>query len=760
MKLNCKPLVLAVLGALSSGALAEQTSNKDGDTAIQLDEVVITGGAPSPLPPTVQAVVEGVTAETMAESINVVNTEDALKYLPSLQIRKRFIGDTNGIVASRSSGTLASARALVYADGLLLSNLLGNSFAYPPRWGLVTAEEIARIDVLYGPFSALYPGNSMGALIHMTTRMPDKLEAHVKAQAFTQDFRLYGTDESFSGHQLAAALGSRSGAWSWWFNASRLDSEGQPMGFVTRPASSTPAEAGDTVATGARHDRDPRGSKRVVLGATGMAHTVQDHAKLKLAYDFSPAVRATYTVGLWQNDADNGVASYLRDGAGRAVYSGTVNVDGRRYTLAATDFSPSRAEAEHWMHGLALKTSTGGEWDGEAVVSVYDYGKDLLRSPGAALPAAGRGGSGQIADLEGTGWTAVDLRGVWRAAGAHELSFGYHGDHYKLRTLVSNTSDWIDGGARSRKSAFTGDTETTALYLQEVWRFAPAWSATLGGRWERWEAHDGSISNATTTLRFGEREEHFFSPKLALAYRPAPEWMLRAALARAYRMPTVAELYQGSISANTIVRNDPGLKPEKALAAELTAERDLGNGLVRLSLFEEDAEDALFSQTDVTVTPNVTNIQNIDKIRTRGVELAYQGVDVGLRGLDLAASLTYADSEILANRRNPASVGKKQPRVPDWRAVLSATYRQSERLAYALGVRYSGRQYGELDNGDVNGDTYGGVGRFFVVDARVSYKLARQWTAALGVDNLNDQKHFVYHPYPQRTWVAELKADF
>lgn len=51
MKLNCKPLVLAVLGALSSGALAEQTSNKDGDTAIQLDEVVITGGAPSPLRP-------------------------------------------------------------------------------------------------------------------------------------------------------------------------------------------------------------------------------------------------------------------------------------------------------------------------------------------------------------------------------------------------------------------------------------------------------------------------------------------------------------------------------------------------------------------------------------------------------------------------------------------------------------------------------------------------------------------------------------
>ena len=139
--------------------------------------------------------------------------------------------------------------------------------------------------------------------------------------------------------------------------------------------------------------------------------------------------------------------------------------------------------------------------------------------------------------------------------------------------------------------------------------------------------------------------------------------------------------------------------------------------------------------------------------------MAYQGTDVGLRGLDLAASATHADSVILENARNPASIGKKQPRVPDWRASLAATWRQNEWLSYTLAGRYSGRQYNSLDNSDVNPDTYGGTSRFFVVDARANYRVSKQWRASLGIDNLNNERYYAFHPYPQRTLVAELKFD-
>ena len=747
-------------GMAGSGFCADAV----GEADTQLQGMVIKGDKPA-VDPNLPAVSEGITAQRMMETINVVNTEDAVKYLPSLQVRKRYIGDRNSIVASRSSGTLVSARGLIYADGLLLSNLLGNSYNFPPRWDMVSPEEIERIDVIYGPYAAAYPGNSMGATILMTTRMPDKFEAHARAQGFQENFKLYGTDESYSGFQTNASLGNRNGELAWLASFNHLDSHGQPMSFATKAVSATVAGGGDTVVNGAFRDNDANGVPRVVLGGTSIDHSVQDNLKAKFAYDFSPTLRAIYTLGYWKNDSDVNVQSYLRDAAGNPVYSGNVNIDGFRYALSAATplFQPSKREEAHWVHGLALKSNTKGEWDYEAALSHYNIGTDATRSPTVALPAAQSGGAGQIALGDGTGWRTLDLKADWRPGldkGRHEVSFGYHYDHYILDSRVFNTANWLSGGATTRVSAFAGNTETQALFAQEAWSFAPDWKLTLGGRYEHWNAFGGSIYNAASTLGYGERTETFFSPKVSIALQATSDWLLRASLGKAYRMPTVSEMYQGSISGSAIVNNDPNLKPEKALSGELTAERDLGNGLLRVTLFQDDAYDALYSQTDTTVSPTVTNIQNIDKIRTRGIELAFQGKDVGLRGLDLSGSITYADSEILKNAKSPASIGKQQPRVPDWRATAVATWHQGDLLNYTLAARYSGRQYNTLTNIDINPDTYGGTSRFFVVDARMNYKITKQYTASVGVDNLNNDKYYAAHPMPQRTYHAEVKFDF
>ncbi|MDE2427601.1 MAG: TonB-dependent receptor, partial [Burkholderiales bacterium] len=167
-----------------------------------------------------------------------------------------------------------------------------------------------------------------------------------------------------------------------------------------------------------------------------------------------------------------------------------------------------------------------------------------------------------------------------------------------------------------------------------------------------------------------------------------------------------------------------------------------------------------FSQTNTQVTPNITNIQNVDAIRTTGLEIAYQASDVFMRGMDLAASVTYADSEITRNDKYPASVGKAQPRVPDWRTNVVISYRPNDKLSTSLGIRYSGKQYGALDNSDTNAFSYYGFSSFLVADVRVRYQLARQWSAALGIDNLNNKKYWAFHPYTQRSVVAELKFDF
>jgi iron complex outermembrane receptor protein len=745
-----------LLAALPACALADHVAPK------KLDTVVINGGRPTSLPTQIPTTIEGITGEQVEDRINATDSEDALKYFPSLNVRKRYIGDyDHAVLASRASGTGNSARSLVYADGILLSNLLGNGATFTPRWGMVSPEEIERVDVLYGPFSAAYPGGSVGAVVDYQTRMPDKFEAHLKLAAFSQQFKLFGSDDRFGGRQGSASVGSRQGAWSWWVDVSRLDNAGQPITFANKLVSAgVPSDAGKPV-TGAIADRNPANKDWLIIGSGGQSNTVQDHAKVKLAYDVSPTLRASYTLGWWGNDTVRQAESYLRDAAGAPVYVGDaknfINIGGQRYELRASDLAPTTTTLDHLMQGVSLKRHGRGEWDWEIAASKYDYREDLVRTPTVPVPDPRTSGQGTLTDMAGSGWNTLALKGIWRPDAAHVVEVGLQSDSAQLRTRVSGSADWIAGAPASTISTFNGNTRLQSLYAQDTWRLAPLWKATLGARAERWHAFGGELGNATRTVSFGERVETSVSPKAALAWQATHDWTVKASVGRAVRNPTAAELFQGSIVDNAIVNSDPLLRAEKSWTGELSAERIDASGVLRATVFVERTRDALYSQP---LTATVNTVQNVGRIRTNGLELAYQADDVLVHGLTLSSSLTYADSIITENRALPVSVGKLQPRVPGWRANLLASWHVGQHWTSSVGARYSGRQYGALDNSDVHGDTYMGVSDYLVTDVRVRYRINAQASVSVGVDNLGNAKYWAFHPYPQRTMLAELRLDY
>jgi iron complex outermembrane receptor protein len=251
-----------------------------------------------------------------------------------------------------------------------------------------------------------------------------------------------------------------------------------------------------------------------------------------------------------------------------------------------------------------------------------------------------------------------------------------------------------------------------------------------------------------------------------VSFQLAPDTVLKASLGRAVRFPTVAELYGATSTTNSQYINDPNLRPEKSWTGELSAEKDFGNGVLRATLFAENVRDSLYSQTilDPIANKNISRVQNIGRIATSGVEIAYSGNNVIVRGLDLSGSVTYADSIIKENAGfvvTPGdTIGKWQPNIPKWRATGLASYRVNEQLSTTLGVRYSGPQFRTLNNSDVNGFTYQGVSKFITADVRVVWKVTKQVTAAFGIDNVNNYKFWNFHPYPQRSYQASLKADF
>lgn len=752
-----KPVPLCLAAAAIAHLSAAHA--EDGAPDKQFGEMVVSGEK-SLVPANLPAVVEGVSARQIEETVNAATAASTIKYLPSIAVRERYVGDRNAIVSTRTTGTLSSGQSLVYADSMILSNLLGNSFAYPPRWGLVGPDEISRVDVIYGPFSALYPGNSMGGVVVMTTRMPEKFEAHVSAQIFQEKFQLYGTNQRNNGKHYSAALGNRSGDWSWWAGVDHLDAYGHPMSYATAATSASGAAA--TPVSGAYVDKDANGNARIVTGGYGIDHTVQDNAKLKLAYDITRNLRATYTFGIWLNKSDTSVETFLKDGAGNPVYNAEpVTLPGSAQKYKITGLNPGQAESEHRMHAFGLKTDTRGEWDWDVALGSYNYEKDVSRS----ASSYGVNNTGTIQYMDGTGWRNLDVRADWRPAGTgHQVTFGYHFDRYILNSITFNTNAWMNGEPTTPSTHSRGNTQTQALFAQDVIPLDKDWRLTLGGRYEQWRAFGGTNYNRSAAVKFmnyEDRSESRVSPKAALSYQWSQDWMLRASWGRAYRFPTVAELFQTtSVNGATTLQNDPGLKPENVASTDLTAERALENGLIRVSYFRELKRDALYSQTNSTVTPNVTSIQNIDRIRTEGIQVAAQLVDAGIRGLDLSGSATYARSKILQDDKCPSCVNADQARIPDWRATMVATYHHGDALTYTLAARYSGRQRNTVPNVDINPDTYGGVSKYFVVDARVLYKFDKHWSASAGVDNLNNYKYFAAHPYSQRTINAKLKYDY
>jgi iron complex outermembrane receptor protein len=717
--------------------------------------------APRAVDPNLPASVETVTREQF-DNWNVVNTEDVLKYMPNLAVRKRFIGDLNSIIAVRGTSNTQSARGLVYADGLLLSNLLGNSYSFPPRWSMVFPDEIQQVDVIYGPFSALYPGNSLGATVLISTRMPKQFEASADVKGFTQHFSLFGVNQNFNGSEASATLGDRIGKFSFLLGVNHLENTSQPLQFATLAKSSTPAKAGDTPVTGAYFYNNQTNTPTAVLGVNGegIEHTVQDQFKLKMQYDFTPTLQAGFTLGYWHQTYNSQTSSFLRDANGNPVYSGKVAIDGYEYTIPAAAFAPSLGHSENWLYGLSLKTRNATGWNGEAIASYYDVGNSVARTANSGAPG---NGPGTVIFGDGAGWKTLDLRSTYTPAtqqagpANHALSFGYHYDNYFLDNESYNTLNWRDGAAMSFANAFAGKTQTQALYAQDAWRFLPRWKLVYGVRYEDWQAYGGSQSLGGTTLPYSDVSQQHFSPKASLSFDVTDDLTLRASIGRAYRFPTVSELFQGQINGSTIVNNNPNLKPEDDLSKELTAEWAHWNGVFRFSLFQDDVKNTIFSQTDTTVIPNVTNFQNIGKVRSRGVETSYSGEDVLVRGLDLLASVAYTQSKIIANAQNPATVGKYFYRIPLWRADLAATYHFDERAALTLAARYSGRQYNTLTNTDTNPDVFGGTSSYTVADAKFTYKPTRLSEVGIGVDNLFDARYFVYHPYPGRTFYVEAK---
>jgi iron complex outermembrane receptor protein len=719
-----------------------------------------------------------ITAREIDETINVRDPEDAVKYMPSLFVRKRNDGDNQAVLATRSWGLNSSARTLIYYDDLLISALIGNNNSgASPKWNLISPEAIGRVDFLNGPFAAAYPGNSIGGVLLISSKMPEKAFAVAKETVSVMPWSQYGTRDTYVTSQTSAAAGNRDGQLSWLVSANYLDSYQQPLSYVTN--GSIPAGT-----TGAFRANNKTGQEADVVGAGTLAHSQQASGNLRLAYDLTPLVQATYSFGVWNNHQVSAPQTYLTSTAtGLPTFAGLQSFASNRYVWDET----------HVSNAVALKSDAKGVFDFDLSASSYNYLYDTQLSPFTVSPTGvGFSSTGKVTRTDGTNWQNGDAKAIWRPfgyGGAHEISFGVHGDRYRLENPVYQSSLWFattSTGTGRLYSTGVGETNTGALWVQDAWKIVPNLKLTLGGRFESWRAFDGFNVNTITdasgniTRSFAisqpELSSTNFSPKASLSYDLNKDWNITANLGEAWRYPTVTELYQNVSSGGNVFLPNPLLAPEHDYTSEINFERHWDDGRIRLTVFYEKTFDALISQT-TTVTnaatqaqSQLTTVSNVDAIRMEGVELSADKDNVGIAGLQVFGSVTYVDSRILADARwtgiDPVTrlpstvVGKRVPFVPDWRAKLGFTYRPDDRWAYTVAARYSGKQYSTLDNTDNTPHVFGAFDNYLVADMKVHYKATQNFSFDFGIDNIFNQQYFLFHPFPGRTFVLASKYTF
>jgi iron complex outermembrane receptor protein len=775
----------ALLASASPTAVLAADAPDAVDAPPTVSGVIVTARSSEARDKLAPSTTETVTAHDIADTVNAVNIEDDLKYLPDVFIRKRHVGDTQAPMATRTSGVGASARSVIYVDGLLISALIGNNNTNAsPRWGMAPEQAVSRIDMLYGPFSAAYPGNSIGGVVEITTRMPDHFEGEAKVLGSLQDFSLYRTHNQYGAGQASVLFGNRWGPLAARLSWQHTDSSSQPLGIATTTPTGTTTSADNINGglTGVNRANMPI----LIAGVTSLEHQVQDNQTFKASYDLTPRLQLAYTFGHFSNNTHAHSETYLSDAAtGAPVYSAPqldangqaisgptpLRFGGFTYGLPNATFANGNYHLveDHWMNGLTAKYS-GDSFTGRLTFSNYSYGKDAQRLPNEPPPTAASDRAGTITYLDGTGWTTVDADGVWRPGGdtsAHAIAFGLHADRFNLASLKYNTANWIDGAPTSLSAASRGDTKTAAAYVQDVWSVTPTLKLTTGIRLERWEAIKGYISPLAAGLPNDQPENSAarVSPKVSAEWRPdgaGGHWRLTGSYGDAYRFPTVTELYLAvSVGGQLRVAN-PNLTPEHARSAELAAEWTNDKVRARLSLFNEDVRNALISQTALVPNSNstATFVQNIDRTIATGAEAVFERKDLWIEGFDLMASVTYLDPHISSDPALPAAVGKQIPQVPKWRSTVTATWRPTDKWTFSTGARYSSRLYGTIDNSDTIGHTYQGFEGYLIIDARASYRMDDHWQAAIGVDNANDRSYFLFHPFPQRSVTAELSYKF
>lgn len=574
------------------------------------------------------AAVSVVNGDEMRQAAPRVNLSESLGAVPGLQVQNRqnYAQDLQLSIRGFGSRSTYGVRGLrIYVDGIPAT--------MPDGQGQTSNIDIGSVDtleVLRGPFSALY-GNSSGGVINVTSQTGTQPPT-VEASSYYGSFGTWHYGMKATG---AVGDGSHAGDVDYTVSTNRFTTHGY---------------------------RDHSGARKNLANAR-LGVRINDVSKLTLLLN---------SVDIKANDAGGLTADEWRDNPRQSPRGDQYN---------------TRKDTRQTQAGLRYERQLSDQDD----LSVMMYAGERETTQYQSIPRAPQlkpSHAGGVIDLT-RHYQGIDTRLTHRGellvpvtltAGLDYENMSERRKGYENFLMVNGAPQYGEQGALRRNERNL--MWNVDPYLQTQWQLTDKLSLDAGVRYSSvwFDSNDYYITPGNGDDS-GDASYHKWLPAGSLKYALTDAWNVYLSAGRGFETPTINEL---SYRADNQSGLNFGLKPSTNDTVEIGSKTRIGNGLLTAALFQTDTDNEIVVDSS---SGGRTSYKNAGKTRRQGMEL---GLDQQFgESWRLKAAWTWLDATYRTNVCGDASCnGNRIPGIARNMGYASFGYQPEQGWYAGSDIRY------------------------------------------------------------------------
>ncbi|HBR6902662.1 TPA: TonB-dependent receptor [Klebsiella pneumoniae] len=574
------------------------------------------------------AAVSVVNGDEMRQAAPRVNLSESLGAVPGLQVQNRqnYAQDLQLSIRGFGSRSTYGVRGLrIYVDGIPAT--------MPDGQGQTSNIDIGSVDtieVLRGPFSALY-GNSSGGVINVTSQTGTQPPT-VEASSYYGSFGTWHYGMKATG---AVGDGSHAGDVDYTVSTNRFTTHGY---------------------------RDHSGARKNLANAR-LGVRINDVSKLTLLLN---------SVDIKANDAGGLTADEWRDNPRQSPRGDQYN---------------TRKNTRQTQAGLRYERQLSAQDD----LSVMIYAGERETTQFQSIPRAPQlkpSHAGGVIDLT-RHYQGIDTRLTHRGellvpvtltAGLDYENMSERRKGYENFVMVNGAPQYGEQGALRRNERNL--MWNVDPYLQTQWQLTDKLSLDAGVRYSSvwFDSNDYYITPGNGDDS-GDASYHKWLPAGSLKYALTDAWNVYLSAGRGFETPTINELSYRSDNQSGL---NFGLKPSTNDTVEIGSKTRIGNGLFTAALFQTNTDNEIVVDSS---SGGRTSYKNAGKTRRQGMEL---GLDQQFgESWRLKAAWTWLDATYRTNVCDDASCnGNRIPGIARNMGYASFGYQPEQGWYAGSDIRY------------------------------------------------------------------------